>query len=278
VLGINTNESYSFLNNSCPFFVRSGDIQFSFVFTYHPSTFPPKISTFTTTIKPPLLFMKNIFKKPGSLFLLLYILLFSVLFLLVLVYSREETHIMINSFHTPFLDILMKYWTSLGDGIVLVILLLGLMLVSLRHFFIGLAAYTFGGLGAQLFKQLFFNDFARPFKYFEINQISYDLYLVPGVDMNSWFSFPSGHTSTAFALFFALALMSKNKVTQIGLFILAAGVGYSRIYLSQHFLMDVVGGAFIGMIFGWLAWKWISRYSKPWLNLPLQRIILKKSN
>ncbi|MDA3822706.1 MAG: hypothetical protein PF450_08885, partial [Bacteroidales bacterium] len=109
--------------------------------------------------------MKKIFKNSGTLFLLLYLLIFSVLFVLVLHYSREETHIAINSFHNPFLDILMKYWTNLGDGLVLVILLLGLSLVSLRHFIVGLTAYSFGGLGAQLLKKISFGDFPRPVKY-----------------------------------------------------------------------------------------------------------------
>jgi membrane-associated phospholipid phosphatase len=39
----------------------------------------------------------------------------------------------------------------------------------------------------------------------------------------------------------------KNQLMQIILAVLAALVGYSRMYLSQHFLEDVVAGACLGI-------------------------------
>jgi len=194
---------------------------------------------------------------------------FLPLLVVVLVFSREESHIFINRFHRDLLDTLMFYWTYLGDGLVLSILIVALLMVSLRHFLTGLAAFATGGLLAQLMKLVFFSDFPRPFKYFALHDTGYQLYLVPGVDQLTWLSFPSGHTSTAFSVFFALSLLSGKKYMEVLLFLLALGVGYSRIYLSQHFLMDVVAGAFIGLLTGGLSWWWLQRYSAQKLDQPL---------
>jgi len=45
-----------------------------------------------------------------------------------------------------------------------------------------------------------------------------------------------------------LALIEKNKKTNVAYLLGAIAVGYSRIYLGQHFLNDVLMGASIGMI------------------------------
>jgi len=210
---------------------------------------------------------------PGSIFLLGYVLIFPALLVLVLSVPKESIHLKMNALHTPFLDVLMKYWTCLGDGLLLIILVTGLLMISFRLFFTGLAAFAIGGLGAQVIKRLISSDVPRPLKYFELAGKGDQLYLVEGVDMYNWLSFPSGHTSTAFALFFALALLTRSKLTQAVLFLLALGVGYSRIYLSQHFLVDVVGGSFLGLVAGWIAWIWIKRYDRKWLDASIYKMI-----
>lgn len=220
------------------------------------------------------MFSRNrILNFPGSVFLLGYFLIFPVLLVFVLTIPKGDIHLQMNSFHAPFLDVLMQYWTMLGDGLLLAILLLGLLMVSIRHFFTGLAAYVFGGLGAQLLKRLVFTDLPRPLKYFEQSGMVEKLYLVDGVDLHNWLSFPSGHTSTAFAVLFGLSLMTRSAIVQAVLFVLALGVGYSRVYLSQHFLVDVVGGSFLGLLAGWMAWLWIKRYKRYWMDRSIYNIL-----
>jgi membrane-associated phospholipid phosphatase len=79
------------------------------------------------------------------------------------------------------------------------------------------------------------------------------LQVVDGIPLHSWRSFPSGHTATAFSLLFALAIPYSGKI-QIFIAILALMIGYSRIYLNQHFGLDVAVGASIGVASGYLAY------------------------
>ena len=201
------------------------------------------------------------------------ILLIAVLFSLI--FSRAEIHIWFNSFHTGFLDSLMKAWTFLGDGTVAVLIVLLFLLIRTRYFFILFASYAISGIAAQLLKRTLFNGIPRPVKYFELNNIDFDLYLVPGVDIHSWHSFPSGHTASAFGVFFGISLILKSRVLQLVSLILAIGVGYSRIYLSEHFLMDVCGGAILGILSAYLAYWWMNRYNKIWMDQPVYKLFKK---
>jgi len=64
-----------------------------------------------------------------------------------------------------------------------------------------------------------------------------------GVDYASW---PSGHTTTAFA--FAAAAGMAMPALRWPLFILAAATGYSRMALGVHYLGDVIAGATLGTV------------------------------
>jgi undecaprenyl-diphosphatase len=65
------------------------------------------------------------------------------------------------------------------------------------------------------------------------------------------FSFPSGHTITAFAV--AISLGSFYPALLPGLLFCAASVAVSRILLGMHFLTDVLAGAAIGGVLGAVA-------------------------
>ena len=58
---------------------------------------------------------------------------------------------------------------------------------------------------------------------------------------------PSGHTTVAFALATALADDIHRPWATVGLYTLAAGVGWSRINDNRHWLSDVAGGAILGI-------------------------------
>ncbi len=62
------------------------------------------------------------------------------------------------------------------------------------------------------------------------------------------FSFPSGHTMTAFSI--ALVLSYFYPTLEGTLFFLALSIGFSRIVLGMHFLSDVLAGMILGVALG----------------------------
>ena len=65
------------------------------------------------------------------------------------------------------------------------------------------------------------------------------------------FSFPSGHTITAFSVAISLGMFYPAMLP--GLLFCAASVALSRILLGMHFLSDVLAGASIGGLLGYAA-------------------------
>jgi undecaprenyl-diphosphatase len=68
-------------------------------------------------------------------------------------------------------------------------------------------------------------------------------------------AFPSSHAACAFGFFFPLFL-SRRLVGTAGL-VAAAAIAWSRVQLNAHHISDVAAGALLGVIAGWLIWRWI---------------------
>ena len=67
------------------------------------------------------------------------------------------------------------------------------------------------------------------------------------------FSFPSGHTGASFA---AAAVMFFGRSSLWGWALaLAALIAFSRLYLYVHYPSDVLAGALLGILTGWLMWR-----------------------
>ena len=67
------------------------------------------------------------------------------------------------------------------------------------------------------------------------------------------FSFPSGHTITAFAIAVPLSLFYPSLLA--GLFFCAISIAVSRILLGMHFLSDVLAGCVLGSALGYTAFR-----------------------
>jgi membrane-associated phospholipid phosphatase len=109
------------------------------------------------------------------------------------------------------------------------------------------------GFTAMLLSQFLKNYFGheRPLIYFKETLKQPDLLTpVPGIELvNSYTSsFPSGHTTAAFALFGLLAFFTPKSTEKTIWLIPATMAGVSRIYLGQHFLEDVIAGAVLGSL------------------------------
>jgi membrane-associated phospholipid phosphatase len=163
--------------------------------------------------------------------------------LLLIFFDKIEIALWINSHNNMFLDYFFQYFTHVGDGITAFIVSLVFLLFNIRKGSILLISYLLSGLIIQMLKIHVFPDILRPISLIENSAA---IHLVDGVKIWDIQSFPSGHTGTAFAMFFCLvAYTDKAHLQFLGL-ITSVLIAYSRLYLFQHFLPDVVAGAVIG--------------------------------
>jgi membrane-associated phospholipid phosphatase len=168
--------------------------------------------------------------------------------LVLLLFSKASVHLCINGFHTPVLDAVFTYATLLGDGISATILVLVLCFVRYRYALMTAVSNILCSVLVQSLKRLVFADSVRPYQFFKG---VHELYLVPGVEVYSYNSFPSGHSATVFTSCVLLCLFTERRSAQILLLLLACVTAFSRVYLSQHFFADVYAGAAIGVVAGY---------------------------
>lgn len=180
------------------------------------------------------------------IFFTIYALFLVVTTLFLVSYSKQDIHLYLNSLNKPSLDVFFKYITYLGDGVTVALIGVGALFVSRRMGIQILGAGILSGIFAQLFKKKIFGPVMRPSKFFD--ELGIPLNYVEGVKLHGNFSFPSGHTTAAFALVTSLLLLQKSKQWDLVLIVLGVMIGYSRIYLSQHFLADVFAGSILGVL------------------------------
>lgn len=146
-----------------------------------------------------------------------------------------------------FLDYLMPAITRLGDhGFLWILLAVGLLLIPKERsngIQIALALFISFLICNLLLKNLVGR--IRPFDLVEGVQL---LITAP-----EDYSFPSGHTSSSFAVAFVL-LYRRSKGRYLVL-VLAALIGFSRLYLYVHFPSDVFFGVLTGVFSGYFAVK-----------------------
>ncbi|HXB10083.1 MAG TPA: phosphatase PAP2 family protein [Puia sp.] len=183
--------------------------------------------------------------------------LFFVIGLLFLLYvGKAASFVDLNPYHQTTLDKIFIWITYLGDGIFSVIVIVLLLLRRRWSFATQVtAAFLFSALVAQILKNIF--SMPRPKEFFPPGTYPY---FIDGVTNHGFASFPSGHTTSIFALATMLALFTADQRAKLACLLAAVLVGYSRIYLGQHFLGDVLTGSVIGMIVAVLVhWLFVAR-------------------
>ena len=183
-------------------------------------------------------------------FLVPTIVLALVLSVALIFIPKAELHLALCQPHTHFLDTIVPIFTDLVDWLPY------LCVVLLLFYRAGWATFLASNL---LLSTLIVQPIKhiirapRPLTWFAENMPDVSLPLVEGVRMNHWLSFPSGHTTTFFVLFFSLSIIlcaenikGKNILSFI-CFLCASFGAYTRIYLSQHFALDILAGILIAV-------------------------------
>jgi membrane-associated phospholipid phosphatase len=177
------------------------------------------------------------------------LLLVFVLAVFVLFYGKDKSFLMINGHYSTQADYFFNFVTFLGEWLLWVPLFL-YALIYKRDFFISvLAALIICTLLTHLGKRVLFEGEPRPLRLLENLARA-----VPLIKDNRYVnSFPSGHTSTAFTTALLLAFIVRRKFAIYVFPIIAFLVGYSRVYLAQHFVTDVLAGSIVGIISSYLS-------------------------
>ena len=185
----------------------------------------------------------------GRVFLILYLGFLLLSGSILILFSKGNIHLWINGHHSALGDWFFTNVTIIGDGIFSLAIALVLLFFELRRSIVLLLSWMVSGIIVQILKIYIFSNVPRPVTYFQGSAI---LHLVAGIKHYAWQSFPSGHSASVFALFLCLSIYMKNRLAQCIFFLVAVIVAYSRMYLSEHFLIDVTGGSLIGICIAWL--------------------------
>lgn len=168
----------------------------------------------------------------------------------LLIHGKKDSFILINGTYTEGLDYFFQYVTYLGDGLMFIPIVVYCIFWNRKFLIPTLLAIFFCTLLSQGLKRTLFVEDLRPIS-LELEHVI--IHKIEGVPLNRMHSFPSGHTSTAFTLALLLCSIQRNRIWCLVLPLVALVVGYSRIYLGQHFLTDVSAGVVIGIVSSYLA-------------------------
>jgi membrane-associated phospholipid phosphatase len=247
--------------------------------------------------------MKSLFKQ-NAVFLTLSLLLALSLGLALIYIPKGELHLLLCDRHTHARDIFYRYYTTLAEWLPYVICVALLLFTKIGHGVFASTAMLLSTLLTQVCKHIV--NAPRPVTWFTEHFQDIQLPLVDGVHMNLWYSFPSGHTTSFFAMTLAVCILITKSLSakrsnseavyqhrglsakrsnseavyqhcgltalavQLLLFIAATLGAYSRIYLSQHFAMDVFAGLLVGILSTLASYAIFYRFQdKKWYNYRL---------
>jgi membrane-associated phospholipid phosphatase len=139
---------------------------------------------------------------------------------------------LLNGWHSPLTDPIWLALTTLGDGLILAIIVGAFLLVNPRVTVMGLVLMLFASVLVNTVKLLF--PTLRPISLM-------DSVHVLGPLLRSG-SFPSGHTASSIAAALSIAYFTKSRVAGSCVIVIGVLISLSRIFVGAHFPRDVIGG------------------------------------
>lgn len=149
----------------------------------------------------------------------------------------------------PVQDAAVSFYTTLGDAGMLFILAAVLMLCFKRTRKAGITALLALAIGFVCTNLFLKHLVARPRPWLDVAGL---VALIEESDPNS---FPSGHTTCAFAFAGALWRTAPDKWMKWAALTAAVLMGFSRLYVGVHYPSDVLVGVLVGLFAAWAAWR-----------------------
>jgi len=160
-----------------------------------------------------------------TIFLAKYLIFFSPLILLFYIYKKIKSYSNLNSYEKN--KKCEKFQIHLKEML-----------------FVGLSGIFSWLVASEILKNIFQLERPNPENFF--------------IEPDTFYSFPSGHTTFWIAL--ATTLYSYDKKLGIITFILGLIVGFSRVAVGVHFYRDIFGGIIFGLILGFVFIKILRKY------------------
>ncbi|AWW30496.1 phospholipid phosphatase [Echinicola strongylocentroti] len=183
-------------------------------------------------------------KSIPEVYLFFYFLTFIIGGIVLLNVPKGDYELFINRHHFLLADLFFSFITHIGDGLVFLVIFPVLLMYRYAHALLCVFNAAIHMLLSVILKRLVFVHSPRPAEYFK----EIDLVQVAGVQMHHWHAFPSGHTATAFAVTAMLAMLyPKRHRLQFTFLLIAVLIAFSRVYLMQHFIADVLAGSVLGV-------------------------------
>lgn len=218
--------------------------------------------------------MKKLVKSNWEI-VFIYAVIMAVISFFLLNYEKVQIHIYMNQVvGNKLIDNFFYYITYLGDGLIAPVILLMILFYNVRLGICATISFITAALFTNAIKYFVFDDIMRPWFVFQHFVDFAKLKYVDTKDLHIHNSLPSGHATQAFAIFMCLALFAKNRLNKFLFLSIALIAAFSRVYLSQHWLVDITAGSFIGTVTAFILFYFIdsgNRLEK--LNRPLIKVI-----
>lgn len=164
--------------------------------------------------------------------------------------GRNQLFLLLNTDLGKGADYFFRFWTNLGDGSVWVLIAVLFFFYRRSHFPLLISCIVLSTLFTQVTKIWVIPAEPRPTSAITDTTL---IHTVKGVELHTAYSFPSGHTGTAFCIFLLGCMLVRRSWILPAGFLYAVLVGYSRVYLAQHFPLDVGGGMIVALLSVWLS-------------------------
>lgn len=206
----------------------------------------------------------------NRLFFGIYFLFLIIGLIILLQIDKGDAVIFFNEWRGTLWDDIFKFFSSIGEGLFLGLILLVVGVISIKYAFNTLLLYLSSGLVSQIIKNIY--KIPRPKVFFEgTDLVTY----VKDFEIWASNSFPSGHSTSGFTIFLYLAIISQNKFLGLLFAIMAIMVGMSRVYLVQHFFIDIYVGSIIGIFVTLFVYSFLQNWQKlnnsKWYNFSLYK-------
>jgi len=178
--------------------------------------------------------------------------------------ADESVALFFNSVSSDLIDNIMLFFSIIEEGgVIWILTLIAFAILSLtkkiekKGFYVAVSV-AIAILSDFIFTMLLKKIVVRPRPFVTLEEIKII------IDIPSGTSFPSAHSSTAFASAVALFFtVPRKKIYNIISFIavtVASCVALSRVYLCVHYLSDVIVGVAVGIAVGLISSYFVNRF------------------